>query len=86
MERVHNAGATLRFGDFFSASYDVENWKEHRLLFELGLYGMRFGFKMPIYGDDDEYTLTLSSSFGGHFDASLRVYDDFLPKGGLVST
>ena len=84
MERVHNAGATLRFGDFFSASYDVENWKEHRLLFELGLYGMRFGFKMPIYGDDDEYTLTLSSSFGGHFDASLRVYDDFLPKGGSI--
>jgi protease-4 len=84
MERVHNAGATLRFGDFFSASYDVENWKEHRLLFELGLYGMRFGFKMPIYGDDDEYTLTLSSSFGGHFDASLKVYDDFLPKGGSI--
>lgn len=84
MERVHNAGATVRLGDFLGVSYDVENWKEHRLLFELGLYGMRFGFKMPIYGDDDEYTLTVSSSFGGHFDASLRVYDDFLPKGGSI--
>ena len=84
MERVHNAGATVRLGDFLGVSYDVENWKEHRLLFELGLYGMRFGFKMPIYGDDDEYTLTVSSSFGGHFDASLRVHDDFLPKGGSI--
>lgn len=84
MERVHNAGATLRLGDFFGVSYDVENWKEHRLLFELGLYGMRFGFKMPIHGDDDEYTFTLSSSFGGHIDASLKIYDDFLPKGGSI--
>lgn len=84
MKRVHNAGATIRLGDFFSASYDVEDWKEHRLLFELGLYGMRFGFKMPIHGDDDEYTLTLSTSFGGYLDASLRVYDDFLPKGGSI--
>lgn len=84
MKRIHNAGATIRLGDFFSASYDVEDWKEHRLLFELGLYGMRFGFKMPIHGEDDEYTLTLSSSFGGYLDASLRVYDDFLPKGGSI--
>ena len=84
MERVHNAGATLRLGDFFGVSYDVENWKEHRLLFELGLYGLRFGFKMPIHGDDDEYVLTLSTSFGGHFDAALNVYDDFLPKGGSI--
>ena len=84
MERVHNAGATLRLGDVFGVSYNVENWKEQRLLFELDLYGIRFGFKMPIHGDDDEYTLTLSSSFGGHFDASLKVYDDFLPKGGSI--
>ncbi|MBQ2561017.1 MAG: S49 family peptidase [Fibrobacter sp.] len=84
MERIHNAGATLRLGDFLSASYDVENWKEHRLLFELSLYGIRFGFKMPIYGDDDEYTLTVATSFGGHFDASLKVFDDFLPKGGSI--
>ena len=84
MERVHNAGATLRFGDFFSASYDVEDWKEHRLLLELSLYGYRFGFKMPIYGDDNEYSLTLSASFGGHVDASLKIFDDFLPKGGSI--
>jgi len=84
MERVHNAGATIRVGDFLSASYDVENWKEHRLLLELSLYGYRFGFKMPLHGDDDEYTLTLSASFGGHVDASLKMFDDFLPKGGSI--
>ena len=84
MERVHNAGATLRLGDVVSASYDVENWKEHRLLLELSLVGFRFGFKMPLYGDDDEYTLTLSTSFGGHVDASLKIFDDFLPKGGSI--
>jgi protease-4 len=84
MERVHNAGATIRIGDFLSVSYDVEDWKEHRLLLELSLYGYRFGFKMPLHGDDDEYTLTLSASFGGHVDASLKIFDDFLPKGGSV--
>ena len=84
MERVHNAGATLRLGSFLSASYDVENWKEHRLLLELALYGYRFGFKMPLYGDDDEFSLTLSASFGGYVDASLKILDDFLPKGGSI--
>lgn len=84
MERIHNAGATIRMGDFLNVSYDVENWKEHRLLLELSLYGYRFGFKVPLYGDDDEYTLTLSTSFGGHVDASLKIFDDFLPKGGSV--
>ena len=84
MKRVHNAGATLRMGDFMSASYDVEDWKEHRLLLELSLLGYRFGFKMPLYGDDDEYTLTLSASLGGHVDASLKIFDDFLPKGGSI--
>lgn len=82
MDRVHNAGATLRLGDFFSVSYDVEDWKEHRLLLEMGLYGFRLGFKAPLYGDDDEYTLTLSTSIGGYNDMSLRFYDDYLPKGG----
>ena len=84
MERVHNAGATLRLGSFLSASYDVENWQEHRLLLELALYGYRFGFKMPLYGDDDEFSLTLSTSFGGYVDASLKILDDFLPKGGSI--
>lgn len=84
VDRIHNAGATFRFGDFFDVSYNVEDWKEHRLLFEMDLYGFRFGFKMPIYGDDDEYTLTLSTSFGGHFDAALKLYNDYLPKGGSI--
>lgn len=84
MERIHNAGATIRMGDFLNVSYDVENWKEHRLLLELSLYGYRFGFKVPLYGDDDEYSLTLSTSFGGHVDASLKIFDDFLPKGGSI--
>ena len=84
MERIHNAGATLRLGNFLNASYDVENWKEHRLLLEVSLYGYRFGFKMPLYGDDDEFALTLSTSFGGYVDASLKILDDFLPKGGSI--
>jgi protease-4 len=39
---------------------------------------------MPIYGDDNEYTFTLSVSLGGHADASLEIFDDFLPKGGSI--
>ncbi len=81
VDRVHNAGATLRFGRSLSVSYDVEDWKEHRLLFELELYGTRYGFKMPVYGDDDEYTLTMSMSFGGYNNLAVKFYDDYLPKG-----
>lgn len=84
MDRIQNAGVTLRLGKTFGVSYDVEDWKEHRVLVELGLFGFRFGLKMPIYGDDDEYTLTVSSSFGGYVDAGLSVYDDRLPKGGSI--
>ena len=84
MDRIHNAGATIRMGNFLNVSYDVENWKEHRLLLELAIYGYRFGFKVPLYGDDDEYTLTLSTSFGSHVDASLKIFDDYLPKGGSI--
>ncbi len=81
MDRVHNAGATLRLGRNLSVSYDVEDWEEHRLLFELELYGTRYGFKMPVYGDDDEYTLTMSMSFGGYNNLAVKFYDDYLPKG-----
>lgn len=81
MDRIHNAGATLRLGRNLSVSYNVEDWEEHRLLFELELYGTRYGFKMPIYGDDDEYTFTMSMSFGGYNNLAVKFYDDYLPKG-----
>ena len=81
VDRIHNAGATLRLGRHLGVSYDVEDWKEHRLLFELELYGTRYGFKMPVYGDDDEYTLTLSMTFGGNNNIAVKFYDDYLPKG-----
>ena len=80
-ERVQNLGATLRLGPLFSVSYDVEDFEDHRLLVELGLYGVRWGFRMPLHGDD-EYRLTFSTSFGGYNNAALHVYDDLLPKGG----
>jgi hypothetical protein len=84
MKRVHNVGATLRLGRSFGVSYDLEDWEEHRLLLEMELYNLRVGFKLPIYGDDDKYTITLSSSFGGYTDMSVKVFDDFLPKGGSM--
>lgn len=84
MKRVQNAGATLRLGPFLSVSYDVESWKEHRLLFELDLYGSRLGFRAPIYGGDNEYSLVFSTSIGGYADAALTFYDDYLPKGGAI--
>lgn len=80
-ERVQNLGATVRIGPMFSVSYDVENFEGHRLLVELGLYGVRWGLRVPLYGDD-EYRLTFSTSFGGYNNVALHVYDDFLPKGG----
>jgi len=81
MDRVQNIGATIRLGRHIGVSYDLEDWKEHRLLFELELYGTRYGFKMPVYGDDDEYTLTMSMSFGGNNNVAVKFYDDYLPKG-----
>ena len=80
-ERVQNLGATVRIGSMLSVSYDVEDFEDHRLLIELGLYGVRWGLRVPLYGDD-EYRLTFSTSFGAYNNVALHVYDDFLPKGG----
>ncbi|MBQ1823989.1 MAG: signal peptide peptidase SppA [Fibrobacter sp.] len=82
MKRIQNVGATVRLGRNFGVSYDLEDWEEHRLLLEMDLYNFRVGFKLPVYGDDDEYTLTLSTSFGGYNELAVKVYDDYLPKGG----
>ena len=79
--RIQNLGATLRFGPLMSVSYDVEDFENHRLLVELGLYGARWGLRIPLYGDD-EYRLTLSLSLGGYNNVAVHVYDDLLPKGG----
>ena len=80
-ERIHNLGATIRLGSHFSVSYDWEDWENHRLLLELGLYGFRFGFTMPVYGDD-EWKLTVSTAIGGYNDFALTFFDDMLPKRG----
>lgn len=80
-KRIHNLGATLRLGYFFSLSYDVENFENHRLLLELESYGFRWGLKLPIYGDDG-YRLSFSMPIGGYNNFVLHVYDDLLPKGG----
>lgn len=80
-ERVQNLGATLRLGPLMSVSYDVEDFETHRLLIELGLYGVRWGLRVPLHGDD-QYRLTFSTSLGGYNNVALHVYDDLLPKGG----
>lgn len=81
-KRVHDLGATFRVGNTFSVSYDIENFKRHRLLFELELFGTRLGFKMPIQDDNREWTLTLSTSIGGYNTAALTMFDDFFVKRG----
>ncbi|WP_405340381.1 signal peptide peptidase SppA [Fibrobacter sp.] len=80
-DRVQNLGATLRLGPLMSVSYDVEDFESHRLLIELGLYGVRWGLRVPLHGDD-QYRLTFSTSLGGYNNVALHVYDDLLPKGG----
>lgn len=80
-ERTQNLGATLRLGNSFSVSYDVENFEDHRLLLELESYSFRWGFRIPLYGDGD-FRLTFSTTFGGYNNAAIHVYDDLLPKGG----
>ncbi|WP_173384265.1 signal peptide peptidase SppA [Fibrobacter succinogenes] len=81
-ERIHSFGATLRIGKRFSVSYDWEDFENHRLLLELGLYGFRFGLQMPLYGDD-EWRLTVSTTIGGYNDFALTFFDDYLPKRGV---
>lgn len=82
-DRIHSFGATLRIGRNLAVSYDWEDFENHRLLLELGLYGFRFAFQMPLYGDD-EWRLTVSTSIGGNYDFALTVFDDYLPKGGAI--
>ena len=81
-DRIHSFGATLRIGSRFSVSYDWEDFEKHRLLLELGIYGFRLGFQMPLYGDD-EWKLAVSTSIGGYNDFSLTIFDDYLPKRGV---
>lgn len=83
-DRVQNAGLTLKVGDAFNISYDVENFEDHRLLLELEVYGFRGGLQVPVYGKD-EFRFTLSTNFGAYNNVALHVYDDFLPKGGVWS-
>ena len=79
---VHDLGATVRVGNLVSVSYDVENFKRHRMLFELELYGTRVGFKLPVHDDTREYSQnrkkyfshalqSLADCFGGLFVAGL---------------
>ncbi|WP_255370421.1 signal peptide peptidase SppA [Fibrobacter sp. UWR3] len=82
-DRIHSFGATLRIGRNLAVSYDWEDFENHRLFLELGLYGFRFAFQMPLYGDD-EWRLTVSTSIGGNYDFALTVFDDYLPKGGAI--
>lgn len=80
--RIHDLSATFRIGNVLGVSYDVENFKRHRLLFELEIYGTRVGFKWPIHDESREYSLTLSTSIGGHNTAAVTFFDDFLVKRG----
>ena len=80
--RFHDLGATFRVGHYASVSYDVENFKRHRMLFELELYGSRIGFKWPVKDDNREYSLTLSTSIGGHNTAAVTFFDDYMLKRG----
>lgn len=84
-ERILNLGVTFRVNNSFNVSYDVEKFENHRLLLELGAYGFRFGLMFPLYGDEKEWRLTVSTSLGGYNDLALHVYDDLLPKGGVFS-
>jgi len=86
VDRIPNVGATLRLGRNVGVSYDLENWEDHRLLLEMELYGIRAGFKMPIYSGsgNEEYTLTLSTSFGGYVNGAVTMFDDYLPKRGAL--
>ena len=81
-ERIHSFGATLRIGKRFSVSYDWEDFENHRLLLELGIYGFRLGLQMPLYGDD-EWKLSVATSIGGYNDFALTFFDDYLPKRGV---
>lgn len=83
-KRIQNAGLSLKFGETLSVSYDVENFENHRLLLGLEIYGFRLGLQVPVYGED-EFKLTLATSIGGYHDVAVRVFDDFLPKGGAWS-
>lgn len=81
-KRIHDLGATFKVGNLASVSYDVENFKRHRLLFELELYGSRLGFKVPLLDDNREYTLSLSTPIGGYNTAAVTFFDDYMLKRG----
>lgn len=78
--RVQAYGATIRPFKELSLSYTGENLNAHRLLLSATLYGMDFGFQIPLAGKNEEYKLTVSHSIGSHANAALTVFDDYRPR------
>lgn len=80
-KRIQNAGLSLKLGNNFKISYDVENFEDYRLMLELEAYGFRAGLQVPVYGKD-EFKLTVATNIGAYNNAALHVYDDPMVKGG----
>lgn len=76
-KRIHEFGATLRFGDL-AVSYDLYDFDRHSLLAELEFFGYQFGLEIPLKGGG-EYRLNLARSLGTSFELGTRFSEDYIP-------
>ncbi len=81
--RVHEFGASLRYGSF-SLSYDFYDFEKHRLLATAEVLNILCGFEIPLAGGGD-YRLTVSIPFGGKVEGALSFGEDKHPHYGYVS-
>ena len=78
-KRNQEFGATFRPISSLSVSWNTLNFETHRLLVSADLYLFNIGFQIPLVGDEEEYKLTLSRSFGAYNDLATTFYDDYRP-------
>lgn len=79
-KRVQEVGAALRLGRVLTIGWDMQNLETHQLFLQTSFEGVELSFHIPIYGESEEYKLSLSYPLGAYVNTAVTLYDDFIPR------
>lgn len=80
VDRVQEVGAALRLGRVLTIGWDMQNLETHQLFLQTSFEGVELSFHIPIYGESEEYKLSLSYPFGAYANAAVTLFEDFTPR------
>lgn len=79
LDRIHEFGATLKFGDL-AFSYDFYDFDKHKVLVSYELFGYYMGLEIPAWPrGSGEYRFNLAHSIGPNFELGARFSEDYIP-------